>query len=247
MANLQSSINYKISIITVVKNADAVIQNLFKSVRAVKTEDIEFVVLDGGSTDKTINLLKKNEDIIDTWQSDPDNGIYYAMNKAVGLAKGEWMIFIGADDELLPGFKKIILQLKETNSIYYGKVLFHNKVITGPIESNYHLSKTNICHQAVFYPKAAFYKYSYETRYIKCADYVLNLKLWGDPDFKFVYCNELIAKFPEGGFSTNTIDVAFENDKEQLFKQHLKLVAYTYYLYKNFGAFKMIKRILLGK
>jgi glycosyltransferase involved in cell wall biosynthesis len=238
---------FKVTVITVVMNAEKVIQQLFNSVRNFKTSEVEFVVLDGVSKDGTVGLIKQNEDIIDMWISESDKGIYDAMNKAVKIAQGQWLLFMGADDELLEGFKNIIPKLKDERTIYYGKVFFHNKVITGEIENNYRLTKTNICHQAIFYPRSVFDKYQYEIEYVKCADYVLNLNLWNDPDFKFAYCDELIANFPEGGFSSNTADVAFESDKDGLFKQHLGLVAYARYLNKQVGTLGMFKKLILDK
>ncbi|MDB5009840.1 MAG: hypothetical protein JWQ06_629 [Mucilaginibacter sp.] len=247
MINPGTHPNFKVTVITVVRNAEKVIQGLFDSVRNFKTNEVEFVVLDGLSEDNTVELIKKNEDIIDTWQSEPDKGIYDAMNKAVKLAKGEWLLFMGADDELLEGFKQILPVLKEENTIYYGKVIFHDTIITGKIKNNYMLTKTNICHQAIFYHRNVFSKYVYQTEYIKCADYVLNLKLWDDPEFKFVYCDYLIANFPQGGFSTYTEDPLFEKERGQLFKKYLKPMAYYRYLKKTLGIFKMFKRMLLNK
>src|ERR1700753_1973743 len=126
MNNLTTDSNFKVSIITVVKNGEKTIDALFDSVRKFKTDDVEFIVIDGLSDDKTVELIKQNQDIVNTWKSESDNGIYDAMNKAVKLAKGRWVIFIGADDELLAGFKEIIPALVDKNAIYYGKVFFHN-------------------------------------------------------------------------------------------------------------------------
>ncbi|MEO8887419.1 MAG: glycosyltransferase [Mucilaginibacter sp.] len=246
MANT-NPLNFKVTIITVVKNADKVILRLFNSVRKCKTADVEFMVLDGLSTDGTIDLIKKNLDIIDIWKSEADTGIYDAMNKAVKMAHGKWLIFMGADDELLEGFEQIISLLSDHDAVYYGKVFFHNTIVTGKIENDYRLTKTNICHQAIFYPKSVFKKYSYETEYIKCADYVLNLKLWGDDDFKFIYCDYLIANFPQGGFSTHTADVAFDTNRDNLFKKYLSPTAYYRHLYRTTGAFNTLLRFILNK
>ncbi len=244
MVNTTHPASFKVTIITVVKNAEKVIPVLFNSVRKFKTADVEFMVLDGSSTDDTVNLIKQNEDIIDIWLSEPDKGIYDAMNKAVKLAHGQWLIFLGADDEILEGFNDMIAALKQDNCIYYGKVFFHNAIITGKIENDYRLTKTNICHQAIFYPKIVFEKYSYETEYIKCADYVLNLKLWNDPDFKFIYSDYLVANFPKGGFSTYTEDALFDSRRNQLFKQYLKPTSYYRYLYRTEGFFKMLLKLI---
>ncbi len=246
MANPDKASTFNVTVITVVRNAEKVIQALFDSVRQFKTNEVEFIVLDGASTDKTVDLIKQNEDIIDAWISEPDKGIYDAMNKAVNIARGQYFLFMGADDQLLEGFPQIIPLLKADHTVYYGKVFFHSAVYTKEIENDYRLTKTNICHQAIFYPKSVFEKYSYETQYVKCADYVLNLKLWGDADFKFEYHDCLIANFPEGGFSTHTEDVLFEQAKPQLFKQNLNGGAYFHYLYKTQGLLKALKQVLFN-
>jgi glycosyltransferase involved in cell wall biosynthesis len=240
-------LNFKVSVITVVRNGEKTISALFNSVRNFKTKDVEFIVLDGLSNDKTVEIIKQNQDIIDTWKSEPDKGIYDAMNKAVELTKGQWLIFIGADDQLLAGFKEMVTELKAKNTIYYGKVFFHDTYITKKVKSDYTLTKSNICHQAIFYPKSVFEKYTYQTEYIKCADYVLNLNLWDDPDFKFTFCDHLIANFPKGGFSSYTEDARFANDRESLFKKHLSPLAYFHFLKKTMGMSKMLKRLLLNK
>ena len=238
---------YKVTVITVVRNAGSVIEGLFNSLRAFKTTGVEFIVLDGASTDNTVELIKKNTDIIESWISEPDKGIYDAMNKAVKMARGEWLIFMGADDQLLPEFTQMLSSLKEKNTVYYGKVNFHDAFITGAIQNDYTLTKTNICHQAIFYPARVFEKYSYQTEYVKCADYVLNLNLWDDREFRFTFCDYLIANFPKGGFSTHTEDLLFENNRNQLFKQHLKWPAYYRYVKKKMGIKEMFKQLLFNK
>lgn len=239
--------DFKVTVVTVVRNGEKVIGRLFDSIRKFKTAEVEFIVLDGLSTDDTLKLIGQNSDIIDNWLSEQDEGIYDAMNKAVDMARGRWLIFMGADDELLEGFSMMLPELQENNTIYYGKVFFHDTLITGPVKSDYKLTKSNICHQAIFYPAAVFNKYRYQLRYIKCADYALNLDLWGDDEFKFEYRDYLIANFPEGGFSSGTVDTLFENDKEALIKRNLNRAAYYHYIKKNYGVVAMLKRMLFNK
>src|ERR1700761_8725485 len=87
-----------VSIVCVTYNAAAVLRDLIKSVSDHKTDEIEFVVIDGNSTDETPKIIKENEAIIDNWISEKDNGIYDAMNKSIAYTKGRWIIFLGADD-----------------------------------------------------------------------------------------------------------------------------------------------------
>lgn len=87
-----------ISVITATFNAARFLPDLIRSIRAQSCPDFEWIVVDGGSTDATVSLLKANEDIIAYWLSEPDRGIYSAWNKGLDQAQGEWICFLGADD-----------------------------------------------------------------------------------------------------------------------------------------------------
>lgn len=96
-----------LSIITVTKNCAHTIERTLQSVMAVKTEGVEYIVVDGVSKDGTLMILEKYSTAIDRFVSEPDSGIYNAMNKGVALAGGEYVLFINGDDELIPeGLKK---------------------------------------------------------------------------------------------------------------------------------------------
>lgn len=236
----------KVSIVCVMFNAAATLPNLFKSVEQYRSADDELVIIDGNSTDNTLDIIKANENFVDFWISEPDNGIYEAMNKAVTYTKGQWIIFIGADDELASGFADMVATLKEPDTIYYGNVIFYGKEFC-KVYDDYYLTKLNICHQGIFYPKAVFDKYQYDTKYRVYADYHLNLRLWKDPEFKFVHEDHLVASFPEGGFSTTTKDLVFESERDQLFKKYLKPASYYRYLNRTIGAGKTLIRFILNK
>lgn len=89
-----------ISIITVTFNAAGVLPGLIASLRAQSDRDFEWVIVDGASTDGTVELIKSSGDIVSAWVSEPDCGIYDAMNKAIGMASGEYYVVCGADDRL---------------------------------------------------------------------------------------------------------------------------------------------------
>lgn len=88
----------KISLLTVSYNSAATIQTTFDSVRAQTHQPIEYIVVDGNSKDETVKLIEANQDIISRWISEPDRGIYDAMNKAVKMATGEVVGIINSDD-----------------------------------------------------------------------------------------------------------------------------------------------------
>ncbi len=91
-----------ISIITVSYNAAYVLPGLIDSIRAQTDRDFEWFVVDGASTDGTIELLNESGDVITCWISEPDFGIYHAMNKALQMMTGEYYLVVGADDRLHP-------------------------------------------------------------------------------------------------------------------------------------------------
>ena len=87
-----------ISIITVVLNNEKYLQECIDSLNIQKYTNYEHIIIDGGSTDNTIKIIKKNEDKIDFWISEKDKGIYDAFNKGMSLAKGEYIGFLNSDD-----------------------------------------------------------------------------------------------------------------------------------------------------
>jgi len=92
-----------VSVITAVFNGQPYIAECLESVLKQDYPNIEHVVLDGGSTDGTLDVLRQYDDRIVFWKSEPDKGVYDAWNKALSEARGEWICFLGADDEFLPG------------------------------------------------------------------------------------------------------------------------------------------------
>ena len=87
-----------ISVITVCYQAAEPLQKTILSVRQQYYQPLEFIVVDGGSTDGTRDIIARHQDIITRWVSEPDRGIYDAMNKGVSMATGEWVIFMNAGD-----------------------------------------------------------------------------------------------------------------------------------------------------
>jgi glycosyltransferase involved in cell wall biosynthesis len=238
--------SFLVSVICVTRNAADKLPALINSLRQYKTLQIEFIVIDGNSTDGTVNTIKANADIIDFWVSEADKGIYDAMNKATRHARGQWLYFIGADDELLQGFTAMLPLLINPNTIYYGGVVFHGNQLSKKHDA-YRFTKVNICHQAIFYPNTVFKKYSYDTRYTLWADYYLNLQCWHDKAFCFEYHNHIIANYADGGLSEHTQDAAFMKQRDAIYKKYLGLYAYARYLNRNFGLLGAIKKLLTEK
>ena len=105
----KSKKNYPvISIITVVFNNVKHIQKTLNSIYKQKYKNYELIIIDGGSTDGTLKIIKKNSSKIDCWVSDKDNGIYDAFNKGLKLATGDYVGFVNSDDILLPNALSIL-------------------------------------------------------------------------------------------------------------------------------------------
>jgi len=90
-----------ISVITVVFNGEKFIEDTIKSVISQNYDNIEYLIIDGDSKDGTLGIIKKYEDRIDYWQSEPDSGIFEAMNKGIKLARGDWIHLLNSDDYYL--------------------------------------------------------------------------------------------------------------------------------------------------
>lgn len=92
-----------ISVITATYNAAKVLPSLIESLRAQSDRDFEWIVVDGASTDGTVDILRNAGDVVSRWVSEPDFGIYDALNKALHMASGEYYLVVGADDLLTEG------------------------------------------------------------------------------------------------------------------------------------------------
>jgi glycosyltransferase involved in cell wall biosynthesis len=153
---------------------------------------------------------------------EPDAGVYDAMNKAMLSSKGEWLLFLGSDDELIDEHAlERMLQGTPASSIgvVYGNVKVvgetswarDGSLFDGPFDLH-KLMQKNICHQAIFY-RASLVKQVglYNQNYRMCADWDFNMRCWSQT--QFLYRDVVVAKFHAGGISTNAQpDSAFEAD-----------------------------------
>ena len=226
-----------ISIITVVYNCVNTLEETILSVINQDFDNFEYIIIDGGSTDGTIEIIKKYQDKITLWVSEPDKGIYDAMNKGIKIAKGDYVYFLGGDDLLYINsvLKKISSRLTDKNKIYYGNVLFKTRnVIYDGKFSALKIATRNISHQSIFYPREIFDKYSFDTKYKIFADYELNLKLYGNSSYSFVYMPITVALFnDEGSSGSNVLDSCFERDRFEIIKNNFPYWIYLYRIYRS--------------
>ncbi len=225
-----------VSIITVVLNGVQTLEKVIESVLHQNITNFEYIIVDGKSIDGSIEIIRKYESRLTCWISEPDKGIYDAMNKAVSLTRGRWIYFLGADDYLLDGFGTAVDYLSNEKTLYYGNVYrpIINRIYDGKF-SAYKLACRNICHQSIFYPRHILEKYSYNLKYPVLADYELNLRCFADSDVIFKYIPVSIAVFSdEGGVSPTQGDITFEKDKLALIKNTFPFWIYLLILIRSF-------------
>ena len=210
-----------ISIVTVVRNGEMFLERTIKSVISQTYKNIEYIIIDGNSTDKTVEIIKKYEHQISYWVSEKDQGLYDAMNKGAKLANGNFINYLNAGDTIFQNnsIERIVQNITDITNVYYCRAsIVSNKVcwIYPNIEvKNFdkwlNLNLPN--HQTIFFPKN-FYKFFF---------YDLRLSIGADDDYKLValknnntkFIDEIFVEFKRDGVSSNHKDL-------KLFKQRLK-------------------------
>lgn len=198
----------KISVITVSFNAEQCIERTIISVLGQNYANIEYLIIDGGSTDGTIGIVEKYKDRISLVVSEPDKGIYDAMNKGIKLASGEWVNFMNAGD--LFNSASTLSDIFDAGcqhngcSVIYGKTLLslsYAKYIVEaePLEIlNYRMP---FCHQSCFVKRDVLLNNLFDLNYQVVSDHNQFLRLYR-AGVKFLYVPIVVSQyFPEGGFS----------------------------------------------
>ncbi|GAB3944227.1 hypothetical protein GCM10028805_11590 [Spirosoma harenae] len=191
-----------VSVITVVYNAHPTLEATIQSVLNQDSELVEYWIIDGGSTDGSVELIKRYEDRLAGWCSEPDNGIYDAMNKGIDRANGEWIYFLGGDDTLRPD---IINQLKpHLNAQYtmvFGDILFDNGHRYHSFLGPRTVLQNTVHHQSAFYNASLFVGYRYDPTLTIVSEYDIHLRLYVQKA-SVKYVPIIIADCATGGASS---------------------------------------------
>ena len=217
----RNSTNALVSIITVVYNAEKYLQQAIHSVREQTYDNIEYIIIDGKSVDGTIDIIKKNSDIVSHFISEKDNGIYFAMNKGLSICRGSIVGILNADDVLYPfAIEKVVeafrlnphagytcspIDLIDRDGVVYGRSV--------PLPYNRRYSRRYMempcSHQSVFVKKIIYDDYGlFNTTYRLSADYDFLLRLM-ELHISCVDIEYTLAAFRSGGESASvksTID-----------------------------------------
>lgn len=193
-----------ISIITVSFNAVSSIENTILSVLDQKFHDYEYIIIDGGSKDGTIDIIKKYQNQISFWISEPDKGIYDAMNKALLYANGTYIYYLNSGDLVYENtFNNVFENVKDSLNfdIIYGDIINSGtKKIVKVLPLNSIKYGMVFCHQAVLVKKSAQEMINFDLRYKIAADFNLFLKLYL-LNKKFMYCNLCFGEYDNTGVS----------------------------------------------
>ncbi|MDR6193706.1 glycosyltransferase family 2 protein [Siphonobacter sp. SORGH_AS_0500] len=221
----------KITIVTVVYNAVETIEATISSVLSQTYRNIEYIIIDGESSDGTLEIIKKYSNELSLWVSEKDKGIYDAMNKALGMATGDWLLFLGADDLLYSTntIENISGKFKSGGILYYGNTYLKQSNIKYNGKTNkWRLAYGNISHQAIFYPKNMYKNNLYDLNYPIFADHVYNIKLYGLYADKFSYIEDIISIYNEQGVSSTNNDKHYAEEINSIINKHLGMSVNLY-------------------
>lgn len=200
-----------ISIVTIVYNGQQYIEETIRSVLNQDYDNVEYIIIDGGSTDNTLDIIKKYADGIDYWVSEPDKGIYDAMNKGIMLSFGEWIGTINSDDYYNKDiFGQIFLKTELSADIIYGNInLIDDKrnVFKSSVPKPLSKLSQEMCmfHPATFVNRRTYMKYGlYDCNLSLASDYKFLLTLYLN-GAQFKYINKIFSFYDVRGATGNNI------------------------------------------
>lgn len=240
----------KVSIITVCFNSENTIQNTFDSIRNQTYNNIELIVIDGASNDGTLNIIKANKDIISKMISEPDDGLYDAMNKGIHMATGDIVGILNSDDiyNSTDVISKIVSNFGE-NDMVYGNIDYVNtdgkharSWKSSSYQSGAFLKGWHPPHPSLFVRRDVYLKYGcFDLSYAIAADFDLMLRYFDKHKLQSFYLDKTIVTMTTGGAS-NTFSGIIKGNKEinQSFKKNKIKKSNLYLLYRYLPKIKAI-------
>jgi glycosyltransferase involved in cell wall biosynthesis len=216
------------SIIIPTFNSARTMRACLESLSVQTFTDFEVVIQDGLSTDDTAAIIaewhRAHPGLAVRVDSRKDRGIYDAMNKALLRAKGEWMYFLGSDDQLCEPdtLHKVADAFADDVDVVYGDVM------TAQINGRYagrfcmqQIARCNICHQSLFVRRRLFDSFGlFDLRYRVLADWEHNMRWFLSPRVRVKYVDQVIAVFAAGGLSSTGKDLVFGEEMMLLYVRH---------------------------
>ena len=195
-----------VTVVTVVRNAKDDLRRTVKSVIRQTYSPIEYIIIDGGSTDGTLDIIRQFEEHIAYWSSGNDSGVYDGMNKAIERASGEWIIFMNAGDWFCDAdvIRRVFSNYPRDTDFIYGDYIFvfpnwQLKAIKAqPINSLWR--KMPFSHQALFTRTEVMKKHKFDQHYKIAADYNFIFRAYSDAR-TFFHTDNYVCVYSDNGLS----------------------------------------------
>ena len=199
----------KISVITVCYNSEKTIEQTIQSVISQKYDDLEYIIIDGGSTDRTLDIIDRYRNNISVFISEPDNGLYDAMNKGMNLMSGDIFAFLNSDDWYAPGTLKKVNYYFEKNDtcMVSGNIFLHNngenkKLVLDRSNKEDVFLRLVYPHPALFSRKEVYMRVGgFNTKYRIAADVDWVMRVCSS-GYKVLCVDDYFTYFREGGLSS---------------------------------------------
>jgi len=225
-----------VTIVTVVRNGEKTLEETILSVINQTYKNIEYIIVDGASTDGTLDIIKKYEDRIDYWTSEPDKGIYDAMNKGIDLATGDYIALLNSDDWYEKDTCEVIVDKinEKKYDVYYGMARVVDNKNNKPMfiygHEIYAINYTMIAHPACFISRKIYSKFKYDINYKSASDYDFIIRIYKS-NASFCFVEKTMVNFRTGGMS-QSIKSNIETIKVK--KKYRFITSKNYYIWKTF-------------
>lgn len=237
----------KISVVTVCYNSVNTIERTILSVLNQTYENVEYIIIDGGSTDGTVDIIKKYAGRLAYWVSEPDKGIYDAMNKGIAIATGEYINFMNAGDIFfMPTTISLIFDSLRMEDVIYGDTIKISNSCNYiehclPLESMRYILPFG--HQATFVRKGIIKQNLFDVNFRSAADYNQLYHIW-EKGARFRYIPNIIAVFDaRSGFSALNKEIVLKEVAEINGQMHEK----NWKIYFKWAIIKMRLKTSLKK
>jgi glycosyltransferase len=236
----------KFSIITATFNSSKTLNYAIESLRNQKGVEIEYIVIDGSSTDGTIDIIKQNSDIVSKWKSEPDNGIFDALNKGILLSEGDVIGFLHSDDFF--AHNNALLSIKneferyKVDGVYsdlqYVKKSNYNKIVRNWISGKYNYINIKKGwmppHPALFIKSEIYKKYGlFNTEYKIASDYDIMMRFLWKYKISLSYINNPLIKMRTGGKSNILTNISLKMKEDYRIIKTLKIGGLKVLVKKN--------------
>lgn len=230
------------TIVTVVRNGSTTLQKCINSIKAQTFQDFEYLIIDGASSDGTIDLIRDNSDVVSFAMSEEDQGLYFAMNKGLKQARGKYVGILNADDIYFPNTLDLVQEAfrKDSNSdVIYGAMSYFNQPDRAHFIHSDELPNRMIFHPTCFVSIETYKRIGdFDTKYQVAADYEFIMRCFKAGE-NFLGLKHALAIFSDGGASarlrlrsileTSEIQARYNSEsKFHRYKKLLRMLVATY-------------------